>query len=104
MPLHRTLIAAAIAACLLSACDRAPAPAGDTQTPPAAAAPASIADVELIQRDALFGNPDRANVQISPDGKYLSWIAAVMKGASPAWVAHSCSVCDRWPTSRVVTR
>ncbi len=98
MPLHRTLIAAAVAACLLSACDRATAPATDAQTPPAAAAPASIADVELIQRDALFGNPDRANVQISPDGKYLSWIAAV-DGVMNVWVAPA----DDMAKARAVT-
>src|SRR3546814_14443132 len=46
----------------------------------------SIEDVELIPRDALFGNPERANVQISPDGKYLSWIAPV-DGVLNVWVA-----------------
>src|SRR3546814_10299773 len=51
-----------------------------------AAAPTSIEDVELIPRDALFGNPERANVQISPDGKYLSWIAPV-DGVLNVWVA-----------------
>ena len=82
--LHRTLIATSIAACLLAACDRGPA---DTSANAAAqAAPASIADVELIPRDALFGNPERANVQISPDGKYLSWVAAV-DGVMNVWVA-----------------
>ena len=45
-----------------------------------------IAGTELIARDALFGNPERANVQISPDGKYLSWVAAV-DGVLNVWVA-----------------
>lgn len=40
-------------------------------------ASASSSAVGLIPREALFGNPDRAGVQISPDGKYLSWIAPV---------------------------
>lgn len=40
----------------------------------------------LISRDALFGNPQRANVQISPDGKYLSWIAPV-DGVINVWIA-----------------
>ncbi|QOJ00102.1 MAG: S9 family peptidase [Phycisphaeraceae bacterium] len=31
----------------------------------------------LIPRAVLFGNPDRANVQVSPDGKHLSWLADV---------------------------
>lgn len=32
---------------------------------------------DLIPREVLFGNPERAGVQISPDGKYLSWLAPV---------------------------
>ena len=31
----------------------------------------------LVSRDLLFGNPDKASVQISPDGKYLSFLAPV---------------------------
>ena len=85
MSLHRTLIASSIAACLLAACDRAPSePTAQATTP--TAAPASINDIELIPRDALFGNPERGNVQISPDGKYLSWIAAV-DGVMNVWIA-----------------
>ncbi len=55
---------------------------GDATT----AATATPKDVELIPRDALFGNPERAGVQISPDGKYLSWIAPV-DGVMNVWVA-----------------
>ena len=40
----------------------------------------------LIPRDVLFGNPDKASVRISPDGKYLSWIAPV-DGVLNVWVA-----------------
>lgn len=32
-------------------------------------------DVEVIPREVLFGNPERAAFQASPDGKYLSWLA-----------------------------
>lgn len=32
-------------------------------------------DVEVIARDVLFGNPQRASFQASPDGKQLSWLA-----------------------------
>lgn len=42
--------------------------------------------VSLISRDALFGNPQRANVQVSPDGKYLSWVAPV-DGVINVWIA-----------------
>ncbi len=56
-------------------------------------APASIEDIELIPRDALFGNPERASVQISPDGKYLSWIAPV-DGVLNVWVAPADNLAD----------
>jgi dipeptidyl aminopeptidase/acylaminoacyl peptidase len=40
----------------------------------------------LIPRDALFGNPTRAAGQISPDGKWLSWLAP-KDGVLNIWVA-----------------
>ncbi|NCP15065.1 MAG: S9 family peptidase [Sphingomonadales bacterium] len=40
----------------------------------------------LIPRDALFGNPVRAGGQISPDGKWLSWLAP-NDGVLNIWVA-----------------
>ncbi|MET0814112.1 MAG: S9 family peptidase, partial [Pseudoxanthomonas sp.] len=45
-----------------------------------------IAGTELIPRDALFGNPERASVLISPDGQTLSWLAPV-DGVMNVWVA-----------------
>ena len=36
---------------------------------------AAAEPVELIPRDVLFGNPDRLGVQLSPDGRYLSFVA-----------------------------
>ena len=85
MSTHRTLIAASIAACLLAGCDRG-APEASAKADVQPSAPATIEDVELIPRDALFGNPERTDVQISPDGKYLSWLAAV-DGVMNVWVA-----------------
>jgi len=41
---------------------------------------------DLIARTAFFGNPDRASVQISPDGKHLSWLAE-SGGVLNVWVA-----------------
>ncbi|HSM54334.1 MAG TPA: S9 family peptidase, partial [Erythrobacter sp.] len=40
----------------------------------------------LIPRDALFGNPSRAGGQISPDGKWLSWLAP-KDGVLNVWMA-----------------
>ena len=34
-----------------------------------------MADVKLIPLKVLLGHPERAGVQISPDGKRLSYIA-----------------------------
>jgi dipeptidyl aminopeptidase/acylaminoacyl peptidase len=52
---------------------------GTMMTTPADTAP-------LIPRDALFGNPTRAGGQISPDGKWLSWLAP-KDGVLNIWVA-----------------
>ena len=69
------------------------------QTAPTAPTAAErVADVELISRDALFGNPERALVMISPDGKTLSWIAPV-DGVMNVWVAPA----DNPAQARAVT-
>lgn len=39
----------------------------------------------LIPRQVLFGNPDKVGVQISPDGTYISYLAAV-NGVLNVWV------------------
>ncbi len=36
---------------------------------------ASSSDFELIPREALLGNPTQSQGRISPDGKWLSWLA-----------------------------
>ena len=41
---------------------------------------------DLIPRDSLFGNPDRAAVRLSPDGRHLSY-AAPLEGVLNLWVA-----------------
>ena len=40
----------------------------------------------LIPRTRLFGNPTRAQGQISPDGRWLSWLAP-KDGVLNIWVA-----------------
>ncbi len=42
--------------------------------------------VDLIPREKLFGNPKKAQARISPDGKYLSWLAP-KDGILNVWVA-----------------
>jgi dipeptidyl aminopeptidase/acylaminoacyl peptidase len=86
---------------LLLACGGGkPAPAGHASDQPAArAAPPPTAPAapepppatgtpkaDLIPRGVLFGNPERAAVRISPDGKTLSWLAP-RDGVLNVWVA-----------------
>jgi dipeptidyl aminopeptidase/acylaminoacyl peptidase len=47
---------------------------------------APAAAVPLIERARIFGNPTKAAGQISPDGKWLSWIAP-RDGVLNVWVA-----------------
>jgi dipeptidyl aminopeptidase/acylaminoacyl peptidase len=53
-----------------------------------AASAALPADTPLIPRAALFGNPVKSGAQLSPDGKWLSWMAPV-GGVMNVWVAPS---------------
>lgn len=76
---------ASLLAVAATACSREPAPAPPAE-PAQAQAPTRLEEVPLIPREALFGNPERANVQISPDGRHLSWIAPV-DGVLNVWVA-----------------
>jgi dipeptidyl aminopeptidase/acylaminoacyl peptidase len=43
-------------------------------------------NIPLIPRKALFGNPDRTSVRISPDGEHLAWLAPY-EGVLNVWVA-----------------
>ena len=44
-----------------------------------------LSDLPLIPRDVLFGNPQRAQARLSPDGKWLSFLAPV-DGVLNVWV------------------
>ena len=46
----------------------------------------AIDQFPLIPRDALFGNPTRSQGKISPDGKWLSWLAPD-NGVMNIWLA-----------------
>jgi dipeptidyl aminopeptidase/acylaminoacyl peptidase len=68
-----------------------PTVVGDTRPappPPPPAPPAATGNPkpDLIPRGVLFGNPERAAVRISPDGKTLSWLAP-RDGVLNVWVA-----------------
>lgn len=51
----------------------------------------------MIPRSVLFGNPRRAGLRISPDGRWLSWSAAVA-GAMNLWVAprHDLAAAEQY--------
>lgn len=49
-------------------------------------APAPAALPPLIPREVLFGNPERAAPQISPDGKHLAYLAPDQKNVLQVWV------------------
>src|SRR3569833_3508975 len=56
----------------------------DLATLPSAAA--RVANVPLLPRDHLFGNPTRAAATISHDGQWLGWLAP-HEGVMNVWVA-----------------
>jgi len=56
------------------------------------------AEVKLIPRRIFFGNPDKAGVQISSDGKYLSFVAP-LDGVLNVWVAPA----DNLEAARAIT-
>lgn len=63
----------------------------------------STTAVPLIPRDALFGNPERASVQISPDGRHLSWLAP-LEGVLNVWVAPVTDLAAARPVTRDAAR
>jgi dipeptidyl aminopeptidase/acylaminoacyl peptidase len=60
------------------------------------------ADPELIPRTVFFGNPDRINVQISPDGTRLSYLAP-HEGVLNVWM-QTIGQDDAKPVTRSATR
>ena len=40
----------------------------------------------VISRDVLFGNPERAQPRLSPDGQRLAWVAPDKKNVLQVWV------------------
>jgi dipeptidyl aminopeptidase/acylaminoacyl peptidase len=73
---------------------------GSTATPStASASKAKGGPTDLIPRETLFGNPDRAGAQVSPDGKQLAFLAP-LDGVLNVWVAPS----DKPSVGKAVTK
>ncbi|MEM6584412.1 MAG: prolyl oligopeptidase family serine peptidase, partial [Pseudomonadota bacterium] len=68
-----------------------------------AAAPANLDQFPLIPRDHLFGNPTKAGGKLSPDGKWLSWLAPV-DGVLNIWIAPRDSLGDDHDAARPITK
>ena len=60
---------------------------------PAVAIAQPLSGVPLIPREALFGNPVKAAAQISPDGRWLAWIAP-RDGVMNLWVAPVANLAE----------
>ena len=73
-----------LAASLAAIAAAANAQQGETMSTTTAAE--AVASVPLIPREALYGNPTRASGMVSPDGKWLSWMAP-HEGVMNVWVA-----------------
>src|SRR5437764_323982 len=64
---------------------------------------AAGAEVPLIPREKLFGNPSRAAARLSPDGKWLSWIAP-RDGVLNIWVAPASNMAAAKPLTSETKR
>ena len=60
-------------------------------------------DAKLIPRDVLFGNPERAMARLSPDGKYLSFLAPV-DGVLNVWVGPADDMKQAKPVTKEKVR
>ncbi|MCX4243067.1 S9 family peptidase [Paraliomyxa miuraensis] len=61
------------------------------------------AQSELIPRAVIFGNPERTAVQVSPDGKWISWLAP-RDGVLNVWVAPAGDLAKGRPVTAAKTR
>jgi dipeptidyl aminopeptidase/acylaminoacyl peptidase len=87
--------------------DDAPAPGGgDPGAPPAVTPPVraqGTPSTDVIDRDVLFGNPERATPQLSPDGKLLAWLAP-KDGVMNVYVAPAGDLTKAEPVTADPTR
>ena len=112
--LSELLLFLLVMAVLVSGCARedvlatpAAATAADSsQTQPMTANSASQleSNTPLIPRDVLFGNPTRAQARLSPDGRWLSFLAPVemegsVEGVMNVWVAPASDPSSAQPVT-----
>ena len=93
VPRVRAGMVAAVTALLLCGC--ANNDAGRTK---AASRETGAGADSLIPRRLLFGNPERADLKVSPDGKFLSYLAPV-EGVMNVWVAPANDISKARPVT-----
>ena len=59
--------------------------------------------IPLIPRAALFGNPSRYQARLSPDGKWLTWLAP-FEGVLNVWLAPADDIGAAEPLTRLTGR
>lgn len=60
------------------------------------ASPGPTTSAPLIERSKLFGNPTRSGASLSPNGRWLSWLAP-RDGVMNLWVAPVANLADARP-------
>jgi dipeptidyl aminopeptidase/acylaminoacyl peptidase len=109
-----SLVALSLLGLALIACGAEPPPPAPPPAPPpvASSAPAAVApapppppraDASLTPRKVFFDNPDRARVEISPDGKRLGWLAP-LDGVLNLFVAPADDPSKAQPVTHEKTR
>lgn len=63
----------------------------------------NLKNVKLIPREVLFGNPERAQARLSPNGKQLSFLAPV-DGVMNVWVSPSLDPAAAVPVTKDTNR
>ena len=60
------------------------------------ASPSSTTPAPLIERSKIFGNPTRSGASLSPNGRWLSWLAP-REDVMNLWVAPGANLADAGP-------
>ncbi|HRQ65733.1 MAG TPA: S9 family peptidase [Xanthomonadaceae bacterium] len=82
------LLALTLVAVLAACSESSPPPQTEPTISAAPARTESAQAVALLERSVLFGNPERAAGTVSPDGKWVAWLAP-LDGVLNVWVAPS---------------
>ncbi len=99
MQLKKTFMMIGISAMFLVGCTEKSSKVASTASPSKPTTSKATSGSDLIAREVLFGNPDRAGPQVSPDGKQIAFLAP-KDGVLNVWVAPA----DKPSAAKVVTK